>query len=105
MEKKFTQLCVWQGTTLGGTTPEEFEVDMEGMFGAKFKFDSIQVTKPIPNREGGRSDLFFYVQDGYPMSFPVERLKNGIRWWEDVLLNGNGHLYSQEFLDAHPKTW
>jgi hypothetical protein len=29
----------------------------------------------------------------------------GIKWWEDVLGNGNGVLYSQEVLEKYPKTW
>jgi len=29
----------------------------------------------------------------------------GVRWWEDVLGNGNGKLYDQDVLEAYPKTW
>jgi len=29
----------------------------------------------------------------------------GIRWWEDVLGNGNGKLYPSEVLEKYSKTW
>jgi len=30
----------------------------------------------------------------------------GIRWWEDVVkYNSNEHLYTEEFLEAHPTAW
>jgi len=29
----------------------------------------------------------------------------GIRWWEDVLGNGGGNLYTEEFLEKYPKGW
>ena len=37
--------------------------------------------------------------------FAVKRLSMGIRWWEDVLGNGNGKLYSSEILEKYSKTW
>jgi hypothetical protein len=29
----------------------------------------------------------------------------GVRWWEDVLGNGNGKLYPTEILKKYNKTW
>jgi len=40
------------------------------------------------------------------MNFAVPRLKMGIRWWEDTVgYNDNSHLYTKEFVAAHPLTW
>jgi len=39
------------------------------------------------------------------MKFAVPRLQMGIRWWEDVLGNGNGELYPETCLAKYPKTW
>jgi hypothetical protein len=64
-------------------------------------------TLPTPNVEGtgGRNDVFFYVHDNDIDKFSVPRLSMGIRWWEDVLGNGNGVLYKEEVLTKYPKTW
>jgi len=37
--------------------------------------------------------------------FAVPRLSMGIRWWEDVLRNGNGVLYTEDVLEKYPMTW
>jgi hypothetical protein len=29
----------------------------------------------------------------------------GIKWWEDVLGNGNGVLYPENILEKYEKTW
>jgi len=50
-------------------------------------------------------DLFFYIADKDISKFAVPRLQMGIRWWEDVLGNGNGKLYPREILEKYPKTW
>jgi hypothetical protein len=109
----YTQLCVWPGTMLGEYSIQEFEQYFLDEMGVRVKYhteaktlpDLDENNSPIPDT-GGRNDLFFYVHDGDANKFAVPRLRMGIRWWEDVVkYNDNGHLYTEEFLEAHPTTW
>ena len=113
-KKDFTQLCVWYGCTLGNATPKDFEEFMAKEFdGVRVKFAESVVTLPDVDKErgkvvegtGGRNDLFFYVHSEDTGKFAVPRLKAGIRWWEDVLMNGNEHLYPDMILRKYPRTW
>lgn len=114
--ENFSQLCVWEGTILESPekkiTFEEFENWISENFnGVRIKM--MEEIKTLPDVEngnvvpetGGRNDLFFYVHDDDVQKFAIPRLQAGIRWWEDVLGNGNGVLYPQEVLDRYPKTW
>lgn len=110
---EFNQLCVWPGTTLEGSSPEEFESFMNEELGVKVKFDCEVKTLPSLDEKGnpisgsgGRNDLFFYVADDDIERFAIPRLKIGIRWWEDVVkYNDNSHLYTEEFVKARPYKW
>lgn len=113
MENQFTQLCVWPGTVLGDSTPQDLEQFFLDEMKTRVKYKCEVVTNPdidesgnaIPET-GGRNDLFFYVHSDDINHFAVPRLKMGIRWWEDVVgYNDNRHLYSEEFLNANPLTW
>ena len=107
-EEKFNQLCVWPGTIVGSDKIEEFEKFMADNFrGTRVKYCEEVLTLPTPNEPGtgGRTDLFFKVHDEDVGQFAIPRLVFGIRWWEDVLGNGNGYLYPQEILDKYPKLW
>jgi hypothetical protein len=110
----YTQLCVWPGTVLGDTTPEEFEAAMAEMFGGvRVQYHTEVLTLPDLDRDGlpdpatgGRNDLFFYVHSEDIPAFAIPRLKAGIRWWEDmVVYNDHRHLYSPEFLEQHLPVW
>jgi hypothetical protein len=112
-QENYTQLCVWPGTCLNGTTVEDFEKFFLDELGTRVKYhtevetlpDLDETGTPVPET-GGRSDLFFYVHSADTAKFAVPRLKMGIRWWEDVVgYNDNSHLYSAEFLAAHPLAW
>lgn len=109
--KEFTQLVVWQGTTCGEERAKEFEEWMFTEMGARVKYHAEVRTFPdmhngIPVAEtGGRNDLFFYVHSDDEGKFAIKRFAYQMRWWEDVLGNGGGKLYPQEFLDANPPTW
>jgi hypothetical protein len=107
MGKKFNQLCVWQNVTIGEGSADDFASFMNTTFGARVKYMEEVLTLPTPGVEGtgGRSDLFFYIHDDDITKFAVPRLQYGIRWWEDVLGNGGGVLYTQDILDKYPKTW
>lgn len=109
---EYNQLCVWQATELGDQTPEDFEKFIMDTFGCRAKFCEVVYTLPDKDKSGkpvegtgGRSDLFFYVANEDIKKFAVPRLAYGIRWWEDVLMNGQGVLYPKEILDKYPAKW
>ena len=111
--ENYTQLCVWPGTTLGDTTPQDFEGFFLDEMKTRIAFHAEVQTQPDTDESGnhipetgGRNDIFFYVHTEDIGNFAVPRLKMGIRWWEDVVgYNDNGYLYTEEFLNSHPLTW
>lgn len=111
--ENYSQLCVWPGTLVGPTEAEEFERFMLETFNARVKYHTEVTTLPdldesgaIMEDTGGRNDLFFYVHDDDVPHFAVPRLQAGIRWWEDVVgYNDNRHLYTEDFINAHPLSW
>jgi len=96
---KYNQLCVWPACYLGEYTPEMFVEFMSEKFGVRIKFAEEVTTT------GGRIDLLFYVNDDDICNFAVKRLAYGIRWWEDVLDNGQGAEYLEATLKKYPYTW
>ncbi len=108
----YLQLCVWEGVTLDGADPCEFETWFLNEVKARIRFMEVVLTRPdfkdgleVPNT-GGRSDIFFYVhQDDIPI-FSINRFNLGnCRWWEDVLGNGGGRLYPESVLEKYEKKW
>lgn len=109
----FTQLCVWPGTVLGDSTPQDFENFFLEELGTRVKYHTEVKTlpdldpngKPVPET-GGRNDLFFFVHKDDIGAFAIARLSMGIMWWEDaVKYNNKSHLYTPEFLQENPVTW
>ncbi len=108
MENQFNQLCVLQGTIMPEGGAKELEAFFKNEMGVTVKFETEVKTLPDTpecTETGGRNDLFFYIADDDIGKFAVPRLQMGIRWWEDVLGNGNGKLYPEEILEKYPKTW
>ena len=108
MKNQFNQLCVMEGTLMPEGGAKELEPFFKNEMGVTVHFET-QV-KTLPDEPGctltgGRNDLFFYIADDDIGKFAVPRLQMGIRWWEDVLGNGGGNLYTEEFLEKYPKTW
>jgi len=105
--ENFSQLCVWEGTIVGADEVANFEGWLQSEFGVRAKYVDEVLTLPTPGEQGtgGRNDVFFRVHDEDVMKFAVPRLTIGIKWWEDVLGNGNGVLYPQEVLEKYEKTW
>jgi len=105
--ENFNQLCVWEGTGVGADAVENFEGWLQSEFGVRGKYCEEVLTLPTEGEPGtgGRNDLLFRVHDEDVMKFAVPRLMVGIKWWEDVLGNGNGVLYTEEILNKYPKTW
>ena len=108
MEGKFNQLCVLQGCLMPKGGAKELESFFKDEMGVTVKFETEVKTlpdKPGCTETGGRNDIFFYIEDSDISKFAIPRLQMGIRWWEDVLGNGNGKLYPTEILDKYEKTW
>jgi hypothetical protein len=105
--ENYNQLCVWEGTLVGEDLINDFEKFFNEEMGVRVKFSEEVKTLPTPYEEGtgGRNDVFFYIHDEDVMKFAVPRMTMGIRWWEDVLGNGNGVLYPESCLAKYPKTW
>ena len=111
-ENPFTQLCVWPNNNLGDSTPEQFEEIMLKELGWRVKFADIVTTLPdmdevgneVPET-GGREDLFFYLHTDDIEKAAVYRLGMGIRWWEDVVGNGNHVIYPKEIQKKYNTTW
>ena len=104
----FNQLCVLEGTLMPDGGAEELVKFFKDNMGVTVKFETQVETLPDTpecTETGGRNDIFFYIADEDIAKFAVPRLQMGIRWWEDVLGNGGGKLYTEEFLEKYPKTW
>ena len=108
---QFNQLCVMEGTLFPEGGVDEFHKFFEDEMGVRVKFENQVKTLPdmkdgesVPET-GDRNDLFFYIHDDDIGKFSVPRLSMGIKWWEDVLGNGNGKLYDEDVLKAYPATW
>ena len=107
-KNKFNQLCVLQGCIMPDGGPQELIEFFKKEMGVRVQYEN-QV-KTLPDFEGctetgGSYDIFFYIHDEDISKFAVPRLQMGIRWWEDVLGNGNGKLYPQHILETYKKTW
>ena len=105
MKNQFNQLCVLQGCLMPKGGAKELESFFKDEMGVTIKYETEVKTLPDETGPGGRNDLFFYIADDDISKFAVPRLSMGIRWWEDVLGNGGGNLYTEEFLEKYPKTW
>ena len=107
-KKQFNQLCVMEGTLMPKGGARELEQFFEDEMGVNVCFETQVKTlpdNPECTETGGRNDIFFYIEDKDISKFAVKRLQMGIRWWEYVLGNGNGKLYSSEVLEKYSKTW
>ena len=109
--ENYTQVCVWPGTNMEGSTVEEFETFVKDQMGARAKFIEVIETlpdldskgNPVPDT-GGRTDLFFRVhQDDIEGKFLINRLTAGVRWVEDVLSEVNGGIDEEGNPVLYPK--
>jgi len=94
----------------GGT--KEFEEYFKKEMGVEVQFEREVKTLPDVDSSGrgvadtgGRNDIFFYISDSDISKFATARLSMGIRWWEDVLGNGNEKIYPEEIISKYSKTW
>jgi hypothetical protein len=107
-KKQFNQLCVMEGTLMPEGGAKELVEFFKDKMGVDVHFETQVKTLPDNpgcTETGGRNDLLFYIADKDISKFAVPRLQMGIRWWEDVLSNGNGKLYPSEILEKYSKTW
>ena len=77
----YTQLCVWPGTVLGDSTPQDLVDFFQDEMGVRIKYHTevetlpdLENGKPVPDT-GGRNDLFFFVHSDDAGKFAVPRLK------------------------------
>jgi len=106
--ENFKQLCVWQGTTLGDATVDEFVNFFKEELNVRVKFAEEVKTNGSKERgeEGGRHDILFYIHDEDINTFAIKRFSFGIRWWEDVVsYNSGSYLYSEDVLNKYPVLW
>jgi len=106
----YTQLCIMQGQTMSEDRLDLFQTKMKEWFGLSHDLLVVGVVETLPTPgepdTGGRHDFCFLVhdEDVLNLSHPA-RFSIGIRWWEDVLLNGNAPIYPEDFRIAYPPTW
>jgi len=110
LEEGFEQVCVWPGTLVGEDRIEEFKKFFIDEFSTRVQYLEEILTAPDTDKRGntvpgtgGRCDAFFAVHSDDIAHFAVPRLSLGIRWIEDVYLNGGGGLYEDRV--ASYKTW
>ena len=87
---------------------KELEAFFKDEMGVNVHFETEVKTlpdKPGCTETGDRNDIFFYIADDDIGKLAVPRFSMGVRWWEDVLGNGNGKLYPTEILEKYNKTW
>ena len=112
-QKKYNQLVVWQGTTLGDQDPKDLVSWFKKELLTRIKWCEQVVTLPdVKNGKkvsgtGGRNDLLFYVHDDDISSFAIKRFQlGGCSWWEDVVsYNDNSYLYPEEVLKKYEVKW
>ena len=107
-DKKWNQLCVLQGCLMPKGGVKELVEFFKNDMGVEIKFETEVKTlpdKPGCTETGDRNDIFFYIADDDIGKFAVPRLSMGVKWWEDVLGNGNGKLYPKRILETYPQTW
>ena len=100
-QNKFNQLCVLEGTLMPEGGEAELTKFFTDNFGVSVKFEAEVATLPDSphcTETGGRNDIFFYIADKDVTKFAIKRLQMGIRWYEDVIDNGGGKLYSAKIL-------
>ena len=107
-DKKWNQLCVLQGCLMPKGGVKELVEFFKNDMGVEIKFETEVKTLPDTpgcTETGGRNDIFFYIADDDINKFAVPRLSMGVKWWEDVLSNGNGKLYPKRILETYSQTW
>lgn len=80
---------MWHGTTMGDSTPADFEQFILDELGARAQFIGVYETLPTPSEpdSGGRSDLVFAVHEDDIPKFAPRRFMYDMRWVDDVLDN------------------
>lgn len=102
-KENFSQVCVWEGTSLGQSLP----ADVEKFFadaGFRVQYleniltnpDLDELGRPVPET-GGRDDMLIAVHNDDIPKFAMARFHYGIRWIEDVTsrVNRGDHLYPE----------
>lgn len=104
-ENPFNQLCVIHGCVLNEYSPKDFEEFMGREFDCRFKFAEEVKTLVSQEKNSKRIDLFFWIHDDDISKFATARFRMGVRWWEDIFFNNQGHEYSEKVKKAYPTLW
>lgn len=103
--KKFNQLCVMEGTTLGKSTSKDFEKFFKEE-GFTIKFAEQVTTNKVLDDGSIREDLLFYISEEDIPRFATWRFNMDIKWWEDIVFyNERASEYSAEILEKYPTKW
>lgn len=99
---KYNTVCIWEGTGLGETTVEEFERwFLDNGFRIRFIEEVITKGSKIKNEDGGRHDILFYIHDDDIPRLCTWRFLYGIKWFDDVINNGNSYRYDKKILEKY----
>ena len=99
LNENFHQVCVWPATIVGEDNIKNFEAFFYEEVGVRIQFLEEVTTSPdirdgmIIDGTGGRVDVLFAVHDDDVPKFAIERFTFGIRFIEDVLMNGGGSIW------------
>jgi len=102
------QIVVWPGTVLEENQHQDFRNWVKKELGGEVGTIEQVTTLPTPGEPGtgGRKDIFFTVVEGTNMSaFAVKRMGVGMRWWEDVLGNGDEDIYPESIKEKYVASW
>ena len=110
LKEGFKQVCVWPGIVV---KPDEVE-DLVKFF--KDELDTrVQYLESVTTgtdrdkngrpdmSTGGRTDVLMAIHNDDIGKFAIARFQFGIRWLEDVYLNGQGNIYPARV--AEYKCW
>lgn len=99
----FSQIVVWEACLLPTEQFAEFEEFILHTLKTRAKVVRVVFTKPDVDKygtkvpeTGGRSDVLFAVHEEDIGHFAVARLQYGMRWLDDVYLNGGSYLYDAD---------
>ncbi len=90
LKDDFTQVVVWESTSVPEGKEAEFENFILEDFGIECQYLECVITNPGFGGPGCRSDLMFAIKDASENGFCTKRLQFGMRYIEDIYSDING---------------
>jgi len=110
LKEGFKQVCVWPGTLVGPDEVDSLVNFFKEELGVRVQYLESIITGPDCDKRGrpvmntgGRTDVLMAIHDDDTGKFAIPRFQFGIRWLEDVYLNGQGDIYEDRI--AGYKCW